>query len=172
VLRERARQVRDIGFDDAHDDDHKRAELTCAAVNYATAAAAMVIMGHTGRCTLSAPFTRDRYNIGWPWDLKWWKPSTIRRMLIKACAMLIAEIERLDRLECERVSDRFRFHADTLGRVARDAWIEWAKNQPNPKPVHLLPYDQLPEGDKEADRQIGEAVARHVLCNIGADYHL
>ncbi|USI81344.1 hypothetical protein [Pseudomonas aeruginosa] len=33
----------------------------------------------------------------WPWDEQWWKPSTARRDLVKACALALAEIERLDR---------------------------------------------------------------------------
>lgn len=48
---------------------------------------------------------------------------------------------------------------DMLGRVVREAWVRWARTQPNPKPTWLVPYDDLAEPDKEADRQIGEAVA-------------
>jgi hypothetical protein len=47
---------------------------------------------------------------------------------------------------------------DALGRVVRDAWIRWAKTRPDPKPSWLVPYDELSEPDKEADRQIAEAV--------------
>ena len=47
---------------------------------------------------------------------------------------------------------------DKLGRIVREAWIVWAKTQPNPKESWLVPYDNLSESDKEADRQIGEAV--------------
>ena len=52
---------------------------------------------------------------------------------------------------------------DALGRLVREAWVRWALTQPNPKPSWLVPYDQLSEPDKEADRQIGEAVARWTL---------
>ena len=48
---------------------------------------------------------------------------------------------------------------DALGRMVREAWIRWAKTHPAPKPSWLMPYDQLQEADKEADRQIGEAIA-------------
>jgi hypothetical protein len=47
---------------------------------------------------------------------------------------------------------------DRLGRVVREAWIEWAKEQPNPKPSWLVPYDELSEPDKEADRRIAEGI--------------
>jgi hypothetical protein len=52
---------------------------------------------------------------------------------------------------------------DQLGRIVREAWIGWANAQPAPKPSWLVPYDQLSETDKEADRRIGEAVAGAVL---------
>jgi hypothetical protein len=45
---------------------------------------------------------------------------------------------------------------DWLGRMVRHAWVEWAKTQDAPKAHWLLPYDELSEPDKEADRQIGE----------------
>ena len=36
-------------------------------------------------------------SLAWPWDEQWWKPTTVRRDLVKACALALAEIERLDR---------------------------------------------------------------------------
>jgi hypothetical protein len=33
----------------------------------------------------------------WPWDASWWKPASNRRNLVKAGALILAEIERLDR---------------------------------------------------------------------------
>jgi len=47
---------------------------------------------------------------------------------------------------------------DDLGRLVRQAWIRWAIQQPEPKLSWLVPYDELSEPDKEADRQIGEAL--------------
>lgn len=60
------------------------------------------------------------------------------------------------------------FSRDQLGRFVRDAWISWAKEQPNPKPSWLVPYDDLAEADKEADRIIGERVARWALIGDAA----
>jgi hypothetical protein len=34
----------------------------------------------------------------WPWEDKWWKPKDRRRDLVRAGALIVAEIERLDRL--------------------------------------------------------------------------
>jgi hypothetical protein len=57
---------------------------------------------------------------------------------------------------------------DQLGWFVREAWIRWAKTQPNPKSSWLLPYEELSEPDREADRQIGEAVARWTLIGDAA----
>ncbi len=60
------------------------------------------------------------------------------------------------------------YDRDTLGRFVREAWVRWAESQPEPKPSWLLPYDELSEADKEADRQIGEALARWTLIGDAA----
>lgn len=57
---------------------------------------------------------------------------------------------------------------DTLGRLVREAWVRWAQAQPAPKPSWLVPYNELSEPDKEADRQIGEAIARWTLIHDSA----
>lgn len=61
------------------------------------------------------------------------------------------------------------YDRDELGRVVRTAWIAWAKTQPDPKPSWLAPYDDLSEPDKEADRQIGEAVVRATRTDSNPD---
>jgi hypothetical protein len=33
----------------------------------------------------------------WPWPESWWKPTGDRRNLVKAGALILAEIERIDR---------------------------------------------------------------------------
>jgi hypothetical protein len=47
---------------------------------------------------------------------------------------------------------------EQLGRLVRELWIGWAVRQPNPKPSWLVPYDDLSEADKEADRVIGDGL--------------
>jgi len=59
-----------------------------------------------------------------------------------------------------------------LGQIVREAWVKWAKQQPNPKPSWLVPYDELSEADKEADRQIGEAVLQWVLSIKSATWEV
>ena len=45
---------------------------------------------------------------------------------------------------------------EQLGGVVRLVWLEWAKEQPNPKPSWLLPWKDLTDHEKEVDRRIGE----------------
>lgn len=66
---------------------------------------------------------------------------------------LIAEVRRQRGAEkaIPDISDR-----DQLGRLVREAWVGWAGKQSRPKASWLVPYDELTELDKEADRCIGE----------------
>jgi len=52
---------------------------------------------------------------------------------------------------------------DFYGRIVRQVWVEWAKEQPNPKPHHLLPWEELDEDNREVDRRIGETVAKAAI---------
>lgn len=49
---------------------------------------------------------------------------------------------------------------DRLGSCVRGAWIAWALEQPDvaDHPSWTVPWDELPERDREVDRRIGEAV--------------
>ncbi len=87
ICRERMRQVRAEGWTPEHDDTHAKEQLAYAAACYA----------------LTPLFSRpvawsDMFTRLWPWDEKWWKPTDRRRDLVKAGALIVAEIERLDRL--------------------------------------------------------------------------
>ncbi|CAJ7882444.1 Uncharacterised protein [Burkholderia pseudomallei] len=81
VLDERHRQIDAEGWTPAHDDEHDKCEMALAAIVYTESA-----VGYHPSC----PDT-------WPWSPKWFKPTTPRRDLVKAAALVIAEIERLDR---------------------------------------------------------------------------
>lgn len=46
--------------------------------------------------------------LGWPWSKRAWSPNkgrggSVRQDLVKACALIVAEIERLDKEEGEEV---------------------------------------------------------------------
>ncbi|MCY1305083.1 hypothetical protein D9M70_548660 [compost metagenome] len=82
VLVERKRQVEVEGWTQAHDDIHGSHELAEAAACYAMASA-------------GKPF--EYFQLTWPWETHWYKHSDPRRMLVKAGALILAEIERLER---------------------------------------------------------------------------
>lgn len=100
VIAERHRHVEGEGWTPEHDDAHRRGEMIMAAVTYGTNAAVRVQLAADG-------YSAERIdemsrNTGvprtWPWSRSWWKPvGGTRRILIKAAALLVAEIERLDR---------------------------------------------------------------------------
>lgn len=47
---------------------------------------------------------------------------------------------------------------ERLGKLVREVWIAWAKEQPTPKESWLKPWEGLSEPDKEVDRRIGETL--------------
>ncbi len=81
VLAERERQQSAEGWTPEHDDDQADEKLLDAAFCYAK------------------PDILDGLPIGWPWAPSWWKPTTRRRDLVKAGALILAEIERIDRAD-------------------------------------------------------------------------
>lgn len=89
VVTERRRQIEMENWTPSHDDDHKNGELSAAAACYVMWAANRLAEEPIG---MSSP------PAWWPWDLKWWKPKTTRSDLVRAAAVILAEIERLDRL--------------------------------------------------------------------------
>lgn len=101
VLNERIRQQDEEGWSPEHDDQHGRGEMALAALCYTMNSATYARMRADGideaqitQAASSAPIPTT-----WPWDRQWWKPVDQRRNLVKAAALIIAEIERLDRAE-------------------------------------------------------------------------
>lgn len=75
--------------------------------------------------------------------------------------------ELRDQLTAERAPaalDRER-----LGQLVRQVWIEWAREQPNPKPHWLTPWEELDESSREVDRRIGERVASAALAALNGE---
>ncbi|CAO3404268.1 hypothetical protein [Azospirillum palustre] len=108
VMAERRRQIEAEGFDTAHDDGHGEGDLALAGACYARYVGTCSPFGYTG---ISAP--KD-----WPWSPKWFKPTTPRRDLVKAAALILAEIERLDRATAQTVSEPV-----TAVRCSECGWI-------------------------------------------------
>lgn len=84
----------------------------------------------------------------------------------KAAAQADYERRILSALEpSPDMRDGLPLDRETLGRMVREAWVRWALTQPAPKPSWLVPYDEMSEPDKEADRQIGEAIAKWTMLH-------
>ena len=90
---ERLRQITAEGYNVQHDDEHDNASLLAAAELY-IAHARFGIKGQPFQPVLRA----DGAPVAWPWDAPSWKPKEPRRNLIRAAALIVAELERLDRL--------------------------------------------------------------------------
>lgn len=93
VIAERVRQVQKEGWTEDHDDQHDRGELAKAGACYALFSA-----GANKEIEIDGPGSYRVPAHHWPWDPEWWKPSDRRRNLVKAGALILAEIERLDRM--------------------------------------------------------------------------
>lgn len=89
VQAERRRQITAEGWTPEHDDEHADGQMAQAAGCYALHAGGIGTDWPDGLQNGAALF--------WPWDRDSWKPTTPRRDLVKACALALAEIERLDR---------------------------------------------------------------------------
>lgn len=79
ITAERRRQIEKNGYDYAHDDEHINNELVDAALAFA--------------------YSEKDF---WPWGSESWKAvidhnHNKREMLVRAAALLMAEIERIDR---------------------------------------------------------------------------
>jgi len=90
IAEERERQISEEGWTEAHDDQHNEGELVAAAACYAQYASITAHVGPNATRLLSPPPM-------WPWERHWWKPSEDVRCLVKAGALIAAEIDRLQR---------------------------------------------------------------------------
>ena len=90
VLAERHRQISAEGWTPEHDDEHRDGSIAMAAACYAARSGTAL---NTIEYSAATSFTQKC----WPWGDSAWKPSARRRNLVKAGALILAEIERLDR---------------------------------------------------------------------------
>lgn len=107
ITEERARQISAEGWTPEHDDDHELGEMACAAACYATPKLdrKMEERVETRDNARGCSDPEEPYPVTvilpalWPWDAEWWKPCPEDRIreLIKAGALIAAEIDRLQR---------------------------------------------------------------------------
>lgn len=97
VLAERARQISAEGWTPQHDDKHSDGSMALAAACYACNAATWAGRAPSIPDSDYTQFATPGYR--WPWTRQWWKPKSQRSDLVRAAALLLAEIERLDRAD-------------------------------------------------------------------------
>jgi len=85
ISEERNRQVEQEKWSNDHDDSHDDESLACAAACYA----------------MPERFRNTRKRGLWRWASRWWKPTPDNRIreLVKAGALIAAEIDRIHRTE-------------------------------------------------------------------------
>lgn len=91
IAAERQRQISEEGWTPEHDDDvHARGDLLSAAVAYCEAVRRQIYDKNPDLNHVRAMY--------WPWNSASWKPSEDpQRNLVKAAALLAAEIDRRER---------------------------------------------------------------------------
>lgn len=80
---ERLRQQMLEGHREIDDDELDNGQLALAAAAYASHCAGTFVVA----------------NELWPFDMTWFKPKIPRQNLVRAAALIVAEIERIDRAE-------------------------------------------------------------------------
>ena len=97
IAAERRRQIEAEGWTAEHDDQHTDGSLAAAAAAYAWAAS----LSDHARAKLADVESVWGWQLWrlWPrsWAGAWCKPRDRRRDLVRAAALIVAEIERLDR---------------------------------------------------------------------------
>jgi len=86
ITAERQRQIDQENWTPEHDSEHARGELARAAMAYIEADE-----NDAPGIMFTAAFDL------WPWALKWWKPKDRISNLVRAGALIAAEIDRLER---------------------------------------------------------------------------
>lgn len=97
VLAERKRQVSVEGWTPEHDAEHEGGALASAAACYSHLAQWQLRERKRGD-TPPELGTDNIIDALWPFDEEWWKPKDARRNLVRAAALILADIERIDRV--------------------------------------------------------------------------
>lgn len=144
VLAERRRQVEVYGYTPESDDRYSSGQMSIAAACYLVDSDAYPNPGQ------QPP--------DWPWAADFWNPTDYRRDLVRAAALVLAEIERIDRaaakVPTELYSEADEARMDVVGQNGNDgaAYAELADAaiQNGGKLVDELP-DWQPRLDPEDD---------------------
>lgn len=135
ILQERLRQLDEEGFSPEHDSEYQGGELLLAAESY------LIQCNDTSENTNLPP--------GWKWDAYWWKPQGRLRNLVKAGALIAAEIDRLQREEAmsgdAAFNDRKRELSKKLEEINRSDFPDDASYQQARFNTLMERFDRLEE---------------------------
>lgn len=92
IAAERERQLQAEGFTRVGDQQYRRGELAKAATAYVQLAAMDLEAGGRNHIAWHGPAAV------WPWAPEWWKPVDARRDLVRAGALIAAQIDLIDSL--------------------------------------------------------------------------
>lgn len=126
VIAERRRQIEAEGWSADHDDKHAHGELARAGACYAlgrisafTVADGKSIPLHDSRGLPIGSLNLSVSDVSlWPWERTWWKPRDFRRNLVRAAALILAEIERFDRQRKAKTAHVFKASVGADGKVS------------------------------------------------------
>ncbi|WP_312237037.1 hypothetical protein [Stenotrophomonas sp.] len=90
IADERQRQVDAEGYSAESDAEYKAGELANAALAYVQVAAMDLAAGGRSHVATRSP------PACWPWHRLWWKPKDARRDLVRAGALIAAQIDLID----------------------------------------------------------------------------
>ena len=152
VTKERNRQITEEGFDAKRDDIYQKEELVAAASSYLQSGFSdvTVMPNH------------------WPFDNSWWKPKDRRSSLVKAAALICAEIDRMDRVNdykkaeaAQYMLDNFENFSDSINQAG---WMfnEEYLNQTG-KPLDVIAFNNLKAMLNSTIREYLKAEAK--LCS-------
>ena len=99
IAAERERQIAIEGWTPDHDDEHDTGNLAASASAYLLMACEQVYPEQRRSFEAQKVYYRDH---AWPLDEDFWKPADPIRNLVKAGALIAAEIDRLLRLSTPR----------------------------------------------------------------------
>lgn len=142
---ERNRQIHVEGWTEEHDDKHVNNELALAAACYAVP---------------------DVFSQGyWPptWDLSWYKSTTRIRDLVKAGALIAAEIERLHRIEVKQTKEKL---IPKVKKMVDDAFEKFGEEGDNILILSACYYSDEVRDTYEVDEPLDR-----INFNKGSDYN-
>lgn len=100
IAEERKRQIEKEGYSALHDSNHKPSEFIRAAEAYIEAAT-IDADGKKDNDVLTQMYKDGKGLNIWPWGMATFKPTTAKRDLVKAGALIAAAIDRLQ-METEK----------------------------------------------------------------------